>query len=128
MVMIFDLESVYMDMQQGLSVRFSLTTDKSVVQVDHLVGVEDVQRVECALDGAHRVERARAVLLLQVSLLPDAHTVLAGACAAARDRALKQPMVHAVQPLGVLGRVVRVRLRRRGVASMSTRGGRGVRG
>ena len=75
---------------------FSHETRRSVVQVDHLVRVEDVERVERALDRAHRAQRARAVLPLEVRLLADADAVLAGAGAAARDGALEQTVVDGV--------------------------------
>ena len=69
------------------------------MQIEHLVRVEDVERVERALDRAHRAQRARAVLPLEVRLLADADAVLAGAGAAARDGALEQTVVDGV-PVG----------------------------
>ena len=76
------------------------------MQVDHLVGVEDVERVERAPDSAHRAQRARAVLPLEVRLLADADAVLAGAGAAARDCALEQPVVDG-EPGWMLERPIR---------------------
>ena len=74
-------------------------TRRSIVQIEHLVRVEDVERVERALDRAHRAQRARAVLPFEVRLLADADAVLAGAGAAARDGALEQTVVDGV-PVG----------------------------
>ena len=71
----------------------------SIVQIEHLVRIEDVERVERALDRAHRAQRARAVLPFEVRLLADADAVLAGAGAAARDGALEKTVVDGV-PVG----------------------------
>ena len=71
----------------------------SIVQIEHLVRIEDVERVERALDRAHRAQRTRAVLPFEVRLLADADAVLAGAGAAARDGALEKTVVDGV-PVG----------------------------
>ena len=64
---------------------------RSAVRTENLAGIEDVERVERALDRAHGVERRLAVLGQEIFHLALADAVLAGAGAVHRQRALDQP-------------------------------------
>src|SRR5262249_30931797 len=76
----------------------------SVDRADDLARVHDVVGVERLLDGAHQRHRL-AVLLVEELDLAQAHTVLAGAGAAERQRPCDEPVVQRIGALEV-GRVV----------------------
>mmetsp|Transcript_18242 Transcript_18242/g.61005 ORF Transcript_18242/g.61005 Transcript_18242/m.61005 type:complete len:224 (+) Transcript_18242:2849-3520(+) len=74
--------------------------------VHDLAGVEDVVRVERALDRAHRRDGLRPVLLLEVLHLAAPNAVLPGAGAAHLEGATDEPVVDGLELGHVLRRVI----------------------